>query len=303
VRGGAEQRAGRSSTVNRAEVRFVKNLHDSLFNAYPALRASLSADVGVITFYAAQKNALRTLFRRDGDEAEGGAEDGAGRALPLPPREREQRLLRRRAQRERGAHSRAVEINTVDGFQGREKAVIILSTVRASGAGGVGFVRDVRRMNVALSRARISLWVVCHEATMRREPHWEAFCDYVREYGAAFDIDDVDAPLVAPPPLVDPSPLAPPLAPRASPAPIPYDIEAVVNDAGVDHRVGGSACDGDSVSASESASESESDGGGVEVLESVPLVEVIARDIAAAEQRGDVIDLTADDVEDGEIFE
>ena len=72
-----------------------------------------------------------------------------------------------------------MEINTVDGFQGREKAIIILSTVRASRDGSVGFVRDVRRMNVALSRARISLWVVCNEATMRREPHWAAFCRWV----------------------------------------------------------------------------------------------------------------------------
>ena len=117
---------------------------------------------------------------------------------------------------------------------------------------------------------------------------------HVREHGAVFDIDDVDTPLVAPPPL---APLPPPTrdprrtASSALLAPIPYDIEAEVDDANVEHHL---ECDGESGSKSKSKSdsESESDEGGVEMLESVPLVEMIARDIAAAEQRGDVIDLT-----------
>ena len=56
---------------------------------------------------------------------------------------------------------RFVEINTVDAFQGREAKIVIFSAVRAAGSHGIGFLSDVRRMNVALTRAKHFLFVIC----------------------------------------------------------------------------------------------------------------------------------------------
>lgn len=66
----------------------------------------------------------------------------------------------------------AVDFNTVDGFQGQEKDIIIFSCVRASNSGSVGFLSDIRRMNVALTRARQSLFILGHAETLRREEIW-----------------------------------------------------------------------------------------------------------------------------------
>jgi len=73
-----------------------------------------------------------------------------------------------------GAASRlGVQVSTIDGFQGQESDVIIVSTVRGGGnSGGVGFLADVRRMNVALTRAKRSLWVVGQVDALRRSEMW-----------------------------------------------------------------------------------------------------------------------------------
>ncbi|KAJ1272391.1 hypothetical protein BS78_06G198400 [Paspalum vaginatum] len=61
----------------------------------------------------------------------------------------------------------AVRVNSVDGFQGSEEDVIILSTVRSNSAGSVGFLSNLRRTNVALTRARHCLWILGNAATLR----------------------------------------------------------------------------------------------------------------------------------------
>ncbi|KAF9425648.1 DEAD-box type RNA helicase [Podila epigama] len=66
----------------------------------------------------------------------------------------------------------SIDFNSVDGFQGQEKDIIIFSCVRASATGTVGFLADIRRMNVALTRARQSLFILGHAATLRREMIW-----------------------------------------------------------------------------------------------------------------------------------
>lgn len=68
-----------------------------------------------------------------------------------------------------------VMIETVDSFQGKQLDVIILSCVRAEAhASGVGFVNDVRRLNVAITRAKRALWILGSAATLQTSPVWRA---------------------------------------------------------------------------------------------------------------------------------
>jgi superfamily I DNA and/or RNA helicase len=77
-----------------------------------------------------------------------------------------------------------LEVDTVDGFQGREKEAVVVSLVRSNEAGEVGFLADVRRMNVAITRARKKLVVVGDSATVARHPFYEAFVRHAQAAGA-----------------------------------------------------------------------------------------------------------------------
>jgi senataxin len=73
-------------------------------------------------------------------------------------------------------------IETVDSFQGKQLDVIILSCVRASdGSSGVGFLADVRRMNVAITRAKQALWILGSAGTLERSPVWAALLKNAQE--------------------------------------------------------------------------------------------------------------------------
>lgn len=67
-----------------------------------------------------------------------------------------------------------IDVSTVDGFQGQEKEVIIFSCVRASTGGSIGFLSDARRMNVALTRAKCSLFVLGNADALKEHPIWRA---------------------------------------------------------------------------------------------------------------------------------
>ncbi|KAL3689856.1 hypothetical protein R1sor_016165 [Riccia sorocarpa] len=98
-----------------------------------SLAGGRKADIGVITPYLAQRSAiLNSLSKYSIDET-------------------------------------VCEVNTVDGFQGREKDVIILSCVRAVTDRGLGFVSDEKRMNVALTRAKHALIIVGHAKTLKSQ--------------------------------------------------------------------------------------------------------------------------------------
>mmetsp|Transcript_46969 Transcript_46969/g.117693 ORF Transcript_46969/g.117693 Transcript_46969/m.117693 type:complete len:397 (+) Transcript_46969:670-1860(+) len=64
------------------------------------------------------------------------------------------------------------QINTVDGFQGREKNIIIFSTVRAKTQRGIGFLSDCRRMNVAFTRAKFSFWGIGKASILKKDTNW-----------------------------------------------------------------------------------------------------------------------------------
>mmetsp|Transcript_55871 Transcript_55871/g.107822 ORF Transcript_55871/g.107822 Transcript_55871/m.107822 type:complete len:263 (+) Transcript_55871:245-1033(+) len=116
------------------------------------------------------------------------------------------RLLRRMLHRvgiKTGRDFGGVEVNSVDSFQGREKEAIVMSTVRASPNSGIGFTADWRRVNVAFTRARRGLVVVCNPTTLAREDRtWAPWLTWVSEQGLSC------GPLPALPP---PNPAAEPV--------------------------------------------------------------------------------------------
>lgn len=104
-------------------------------------------DVGVISPYRAQVQYLRALIKKD--------------AFFKPFRH-------------------LLSVNTVDGFQGQERDVILISLVRSNAEGQIGFLRDLRRMNVAITRARMKLMILGDPATLCRHPFYKRLYDYVR---------------------------------------------------------------------------------------------------------------------------
>jgi superfamily I DNA and/or RNA helicase len=72
-----------------------------------------------------------------------------------------------------------ISVNTVDGFQGQERDIILISLVRANDDGQIGFLRDLRRMNVAITRARMKLIILGDASTMTRHPFYKRLYDYI----------------------------------------------------------------------------------------------------------------------------
>lgn len=134
---GAHQSAPRGhSLINIAEIKVALKLYERLTTDCHGY--DFAGKVGIITPYKSQLRELRSRFAEIYGEA---------------------------------IFSK-VEFNTTDAFQGRESEVIIFSCVRASATGGIGFLSDIRRMNVGITRAKSSLWVLGNSQSLIKGEFW-----------------------------------------------------------------------------------------------------------------------------------
>jgi superfamily I DNA and/or RNA helicase len=93
--------------------------------------------------------------------------------------------------RERLGGEADLEIGTVDGLQGREKEAVVVSLVRSNEQGEVGFLAELRRLNVALTRARRHLTVVGDSATLAHDRQLRGLVDHLQQharYRSAFEL-------------------------------------------------------------------------------------------------------------------
>jgi superfamily I DNA and/or RNA helicase len=87
-----------------------------------------------------------------------------------------------------------LEIDSVDGFQGREKEAVVISLVRSNASGEIGFLSDVRRMNVAMTRARRKLIIIGDSSTLATNAFYSRMIDYFQECGAYTTVWEMQSP-------------------------------------------------------------------------------------------------------------
>lgn len=118
-----------------------------------------------------------------------GVQSSVGKIAVISPYSEQVKLLRRLFENSLGPRcSTIVEINTVDGFQGREAKIVIFSAVRAAGSHGIGFLADVRRMNVAMTRAKHFLFMIARCKSVVVNPYWSDLVAHARETKAVVKV-------------------------------------------------------------------------------------------------------------------
>ena len=134
--------------INKVEARQVMELLQAYFEKIGKQRIiDESIDVGIISPYRAQVQYLRHLIKKE--------------AFFKPFRN-------------------LLSVNTVDGFQGQERDVIIVSLVRSNNDGQIGFLRDLRRMNVAMTRARSKLIIIGDHETLAHHEFYKKLYEYIK---------------------------------------------------------------------------------------------------------------------------
>ena len=103
----------------------------------------------------------------------------------ISPYRAQVRLIRRLLKWQKFFRSlrRQITVNSVDGFQGQERDVIVISMVRDNDQGTIGFLRDLRRMNVAITRARMKLIILGNADTLSRHRFYAQFIEHVKAHG------------------------------------------------------------------------------------------------------------------------
>lgn len=147
IRGQQKQNEKTKSLFNTTECKIILEIVENLYSRFPDI--DWSNRIGVISPYKEQVRLLKKTFI-----------DKYGFLI-----------------------TKQVDFNTVDGFQGQEKDIILFSCVRAETHTGVGFLADIRRMNVALTRARASLWVVGSVEALVSNKTWKDLYDDVFDRG------------------------------------------------------------------------------------------------------------------------
>ena len=149
--GPSEARTRTGSLTNAQEARLViHSLRDYIEMLSPQKIESERVDFGIITPYRGQARLIRRLLRM-------------------------QHYFRRLR--------RHISVGTVDGFQGQERDVIVISLVRDNADGQIGFLRDLRRMNVAITRARMKLIIVGNAETLSHHRFYRALAEHIRQHG------------------------------------------------------------------------------------------------------------------------
>ena len=146
-----EKRTHTGSLTNAQEARLVIHaLRDYIDMLSPQKIESERIDFGIITPYRSQARLIRRLLKM----------------------QHYFRKLRRH-----------ITVGTVDGFQGQERDVIVISLVRDNAEGHIGFLRDLRRMNVAMTRARMKLIIVGNAQTLSHHRFYRELQEHIRRHG------------------------------------------------------------------------------------------------------------------------
>ena len=184
----SQQRGDGRSMRNVAEAKFCVRLILGLVHASDAWEMELTA-----------VSETRLLLGADDAETNaGGGADGSrggpfgsvcGRVAIITPYREQRSAIAAELDATFGGRSweHAVDVASVDSYQGREKDIVLYSSVR-SGRSGIGFVKDLRRLNVALTRAKHALYVVGHAKSLRQSSTWRDLIDDANARGLSRDV-------------------------------------------------------------------------------------------------------------------